>query len=197
MSEILLVGTGNKDKLRELRELLADLPWEVRSLEDFPRIQEPEETGTTFEENALLKAKYYGEQFGVACAADDSGIEVDALEGRPGVYSARYAGSDCTYSDNNEKLLDELANTPWHERTARFVSCAAFWHPDGTTHVVRGTVDGHISMEPFGDNGFGYDPVFVPEGHEQTFAEMSAEEKNLLSHRGRAFRLLQAYLETR
>jgi len=197
MSEVLLVGSGNQDKLKELLILLEGMDWELRSLRDYPEVPEPEETGETFEENALLKARYYGQHFGVACVADDSGLVVDALDGAPGVYSARYAGEGCSYADNNAKLLAELEGKPWHERSARFVSCAAFVTPAGEEHTVRGEVEGHIAVDAFGTNGFGYDPLFVPVGEEKTFAEMSAEEKHEISHRGRAFRAFRAYLENR
>lgn len=196
MSRILLLGTGNQDKLRELRALLQDLPWEVKGLGDYPPASEPEETGASFEENALLKARYYSELFGVPCAADDSGLEVDALDGAPGVYSARYAGPGCSYEDNNEKLLDALAERHWHERTARFVCCAAFVQEGAPDFVARGEIPGHIAADAYGENGFGYDPIFVPENETRTFAEMSASEKNALSHRGRAFAKLRAHLES-
>ena len=127
--------------------------------------------------------------------ADDSGLVVDALDGAPGVYSARYAGEDGNAEKNNQKLLEELEETPWHERTARFLCCAAFLEPGGTPHVEEGAVEGHIASERFGDGGFGYDPLFVPEGHERTFAEMTPEAKHQLSHRGKAFSKLRAYLE--
>lgn len=195
MADVLLIGSGNRHKAQELSHLLVGLPWEVKSLADYPEVDEPEEDGTTFEENAVKKVRYYGERFGVACVADDSGLEVDVLDGAPGVYSARYAGEGCTYADNNEKLLDALEVYVWHERTARFVCCAAFLRPGGEPHVVRGTVEGHIAMEGFGDNGFGYDPLFVPAGHDRTFGEMPPEQKHKLSHRGRAFAQIRAYLE--
>jgi len=197
LAETLLIGSGNRHKAEELRVLLAGLPWDVKGLGDFDPVEEPEETGETFEANALLKARYYGERFGVTCVADDSGLCVDALAGAPGVFSARYAGPGCTYDDNNEKLLNALADRPWHERSARFVCCAAFLPEGGEPHLEIGTVEGHIAVEPHGDHGFGYDPVFVPEGHDRTFAEMTAEEKHALSHRGRAFAKLRAYLESR
>jgi XTP/dITP diphosphohydrolase len=197
LPKVLLIGSGNAHKAEELATLLSGLPWEVRSLKDFEPVPEPEETGETFEENALLKARYYGEHFGVACVADDSGLCVDALGGEPGVYSARYAGPGCSYGDNNEKLLDELEPYQWHQRTARFVCCAAFLEPGGEPVVLHGEVEGYISVEPCGENGFGYDPLFVPRGEERTFAEMTAKEKHALSHRGRAFAQLRAYLEAR
>lgn len=196
MPETLLIGSGNRDKAKELAELLAGLPWDVKCLADYPEVEEVEETGTTFEENALLKANYYSKHFGVACVADDSGLEVDYLEGAPGVYSARYAGENCSYADNNEKLLKALEEAPWHERTARFVCVAVFVSLDGKNHIARGICEGHISVEPFGKNGFGYDPVFVPKNYEQTFAEMGAAEKHKLSHRGVAFKKMRDYLES-
>jgi len=195
LTEALLIGSGNRDKARELAALLEGLPWEVRSLADYPAVPEPEETGQTFEENALLKARYYRDKFEVTCVADDSGLEVDALDGAPGIYSARYAGDGCTYDDNNSKLLAALEGKPWHERTARFVCCAAFAPLAGPEHTVRGTVEGHIAVAPQGSRGFGYDPLFVPEGEGQTFAEMKPEDKHAISHRGRAFRALREHLE--
>lgn len=195
MTEKLLIGSANLNKARELAMLLEGLPWEVASLRDFPAIAAPEETGATFEENATLKARYYSDAFEVACVADDSGLMVDALDGAPGVYSARYAGDGADDGANNAKLLDALEETPWHDRTARFVCCATFCLPGADVHLEIGEVSGHIAISPFGDNGFGYDPLFVPKGHERTFAEMTVEEKHTLSHRGRAFAKLRAWLE--
>lgn len=198
MGKVLLLGSGNRDKARELAELLAGLPWDVRSLNDYPAVDEPEEHGATFEENALLKARFYGTHFGVACVADDSGLEVDALHGAPGVYSARYAGPGCSYADNNEKLLAALDGIPWHERTARFRCCAALVLPgDDAPHLEHGTVEGHIAVECTGENGFGYDPLFVPSGHDKTFGEMEPQAKHAISHRGRAFAQMRAHLEQR
>lgn len=196
MSHVLLIGSGNRDKAAELHTLLAPLGWEVKSLRDFPDLPEPEETGVTFAENALLKARYYGSHFGVDCVADDSGLEVDALGGAPGVYSARYAGEDCTYADNNEKLLREMSGIAPERRTARFVCCAAFVPQVGAEHTETGVVEGCIAESIRGETGFGYDPVFIPVGDERTFAEMTSAEKNAISHRGRAFGQLRAYLES-
>ncbi|MDX9971429.1 MAG: XTP/dITP diphosphatase [FCB group bacterium] len=195
MSEILLLGTGNKHKAAELAEILQGLPWEVKCLADFPPVPEPVEDGDTFEDNAILKAVYYGRQFDVCCVADDSGLAVDALGGAPGVYSARYAGEDCTYADNNAKLLRELASTPSEKRSARFICCAALTKRSDETHTETGMVEGRIIDAPRGNMGFGYDPLFVPEGYDLTFAEMSSEEKHRISHRGRAFQALRKYLE--
>lgn len=196
MPEVLLIGSKNRKKARELAELLRGLPWDVKCLADFPAVDEPEENAATFEENAVIKAEYYSNAFGVACAADDSGLCVDALDGAPGVFSARYAGPACDDARNVAKLLDALADTPWHLRTARFVCCAALVRPGAGPHIERGEVEGHIAAEPFGEHGFGYDPVFVPENHDCTFAEMDPRDKHVISHRGRAFAKLRACLET-
>jgi len=195
LAEILLLGTKNTHKTAELAEILAGLPWEVRSLAAAPALPEPDETGATFEQNSLLKASYYCQATGWTCVADDSGIVVDALDGAPGVYSARYAGSSATDTDNNRKLLKELMGAHETLRTARFVCCAAIVHPDGRVRVETGTVEGRIALEPRGQAGFGYDPLFIPEGYTQTFAELGAPVKQRISHRARAFRKLRLYLE--
>ena len=134
----------------------------------------------------------------MACVADDSGIEVNALNGAPGVYSARYAGEDCSYDDNNQKLIEALSNVPQDQRGARFVCCAAFVDINAakTEHVVPGTVDGIIANACLGEHGFGYDPVFIPEGYDRTFAELGPEIKSQVSHRGRAFRAMSTFLES-
>lgn len=198
MAEVLLIGSGNRDKARELAELMAGLPWEVKCLKDFPPVEEPEETGESFVDNAILKARFYSSHFGVACVADDSGLEVDFLNGAPGVYSARYAGPGCSYADNNRKLLDELEGLPWHERTARFRCVAAFVTPNSPdAHVEQGTCEGHIAAISEGNKGFGYDPLFVPRGDELTFGQMEPAEKHAISHRGQAFARMRAHLESR
>lgn len=196
MTKPLLIGSANRAKARELTELLEGLPWTVQSLADHPEIAAPEETGQTFEENAVLKARFYSGHFRLACIADDSGLVVDALDGAPGVQSARYAGEYGNDGKNNLRLLEALREIPWHERTARFVCCAAFISPGGQPHIERGTVEGHIAMEPFGQGGFGYDPLFVPLGHSRTFGEMPAQEKHGLSHRGKALAKLRVFLES-
>ena len=195
MSRELVVASGNRDKAAEVAKLLADTSWRIRTLADYPPIEEPVEDGETFEENALLKARYYAASVGAPCVADDSGLEVDALNGAPGVYSARYAGEDCSYADNNAKLLRELASYNGKEsRQARFRCCAAYADPEGISYVADGSVEGHIAAEPRGANGFGYDPVFIPEGFDATFGELAPEIKHAISHRGRAFQQLRDLL---
>ncbi len=194
MDRVLLIGSNNKDKAREIRNLLGDSPWDVKSLDDFAPVPEPEETEATCEGNALLKARYYAKRFDVACVADDSGLEVDALDGAPGVYSARYAGENCTYADNNRKLLSALEGLPVEKRHARFVCVAAFVDEEGAEHVEGGTVEGVIAPESRGEHGFGYDPVFIPDGFDLTFGESTPEAKAEVSHRGRAFRNLCHHL---
>jgi len=195
LPETLVIGSNNQKKARELADILAGLPWTVKTLADFSPMAEPVEDGDTFEANALKKARYYGDALGLPCVADDSGLIVDALGGAPGVQSARYAGPECRDDKNVEKLLRALDQVPWHERTARFVCCAAFVAPGREPYITVGTVEGHIAAAPFGDRGFGYDPVFVPSPHEHTFAEMEPDKKHAISHRGRAFRQLRGYLE--
>ncbi len=194
MPKVLLLGSGNRDKARELSVLLADSGWEVKGLRDFPEVPEPEEDQDTFEGNALLKARYYGAHFNLPCVSDDSGIEVDALDGAPGVYAARYAGEDCSYEDNNVKLLAALDGVEVEQRGARFVCCAAFVDVKGNEFTELGSIDGHIAPAICGTNGFGYDPVFIPEGHVNTFGELSPEVKRSISHRGQAFRKLSETL---
>lgn len=195
MPEILLLGTRNQGKVRELAMLLDGLPWDVKGLDAFPPVDEPEEDGDTFEANAIKKAVYFSNCFRVACVADDSGLVVDALGGAPGVHSARYAGENSTDADRNAKLLNALKEVPASSRTARFVCCAAFVRPGAPPHTEMGKVEGHILFAPRGHDGFGYDPLFVPEGATLTFGELPPEDKMAVSHRGRAFRKLRAHIE--
>lgn len=194
MAEPLLIGSRNRKKAAELAELLAGLPWDVKSLADFFPVPEPVEDGATFEENAVEKAVYYADRLCVWCVADDSGLVVDALGGAPGVYSARYAGPGCNDADNNAKLLAALADVPDPLRTARFVCCAVVARPGGEPHLEKGVVEGRVGFECRGRLGFGYDPLFIPEGNDKTFGEMTLAEKHAISHRGRAFRKLRDYL---
>lgn len=179
----LLIATSNGGKVQELSEALDGLGFELVSLGDLPvRIESPDETGATFEENALLKARYYFERAGMLTVADDSGLEVDILAGRPGVQSARYAPTD---KERTMRLLEELDGVPRTERTARFV-CALALVGENLAEVFTGVCKGHIKHIPAGTGGFGFDPVFTPEGETRTFAEMTAGEKASMSHRGRA-----------
>ncbi len=181
----ILFATGNPHKVEEVAEIL-DVAWRVDA-------QDPdvEETGTTFEENSLIKARALVEARGVVAIADDSGIEIDALDGRPGIHSARWTEE----SDWIPRVLRELDGVEGAGRSGRYVAAAAVVWPDGREHVVRGTVEGRIADGPRGTNGFGYDPIFVPdEGDGRTFGEFTADEKHAMSHRGRAFRALRDLL---
>ncbi len=193
-SRILVLATGNRNKYKEIIEILELPDWDVKFLKDFPDVSLPEETGSTYEENASIKAISCTKITNFPSLSDDSGLEVDSLNGRPGVYSSSYGGVDGDSKRNIQKLLKEMEGIPWHERTARFVCCAMFALPNGFTHCEKGIIEGHISIEPYGENGFGYDPVFVPLGYENTFAELSAEEKNKISHRALAFRKMSEFL---
>ena len=189
MTPRLVLATANPDKAREIAALLAGFDVVPRP-DDVPEV---DETGSTLEENARLKAAALVAATGCAAVADDTGLEVAALGGAPGVYSARFAGEGATYADNVAKLLREL--TGEEDRRARFRTVALARFPDGREVVAEGVVDGVITVEARGDGGFGYDPVFRPdEGDGRTYAELSLEEKNALSHRGRAFRALAAAL---
>jgi XTP/dITP diphosphohydrolase len=191
-----LFATSNAHKVDEVKAILSPLGITVRSLSDVARApEEPEEDGLTFEDNARLKARYYARELGVTCVAEDSGIEVDALGGAPGVYSARYSGAAGTRDErdraNNRKLLDALAQVPAGQRQARFVCVASVAEPSGAILAeARGTFDGVITEEPRGTNGFGYDPLLYLADRGCTSAELRPEEKHARSHRGKAFRQL-------
>jgi XTP/dITP diphosphohydrolase len=193
----LLVATTNPGKLREIRALLGDLPFDVCSLEGLPAVDFPEEGGD-YEANAIGKARAVADQLGVLAVADDSGLEVDALDGHPGVYSARYGGGALDDRGRLKRLLGEMADRARDvgrsERTARFVCVAALATPEGRSVARRGECPGAILEAPRGDAGFGYDPVFVPEGYDEAMAELDAGEKDRISHRGRAFVALRASL---
>ncbi len=186
----LVIASANPEKVAEIRDILRGFELVARP----STIPEVDETGTTLEENARLKAAAILEGSGEAAVADDTGLEVSALGGAPGVHSARYAGEGATYADNVRKLLSEMDGV--EDRRARFRTVALALLPDGRELSAQGVVDGSIALEPRGSNGFGYDPVFVPDGEQGlTYAEMGAGEKNLVSHRGRAFRRLASLLE--
>ena len=187
----LVLATRNEAKLEELRRILAPLvPVEVVGLADVPGYKEVPETGATFEENALIKAREAADRTGLPAVADDSGLAVDALNGMPGVLSARWAGSAASDANNLRLVLEQIADVPDERRGAAFVCAAVLVTPDGTEQVALGTVAGTLLREPRGRNGFGYDPIFLPAGETRTTAEMSAAEKDAISHRGKAFRAL-------
>lgn len=189
----IITATKNAGKIKELGELLADLPFQLRNLNDFPAIVEPEETGVTFVENAVLKAHYYATRTNLWALADDSGLEVEALGGAPGVFSARYAGENATEAERINKLLKEIAETKNQNRSARFVCAMAIADETGKIkHTAEGYCSGSIAFTPRGTNGFGYDPIFIPEGFSETFGELPGEIKQQLSHRARAtFKIIQ------
>ena len=166
----------------------------VRSLSDLGCDEDIPETADTLQGNALQKAQFVHERYHCNCFADDTGLEIDALDGRPGVYSARYAGEGCSFDDNVRKVLAELENVPLEQRTARFRTVVALIL-DGRTYFFEGKVEGLMTLERHGVEGFGYDPIFLPEGYGQTFAEMDASEKNRISHRGRAMAQMVGFLE--
>ncbi|MFD4357685.1 RdgB/HAM1 family non-canonical purine NTP pyrophosphatase [Nocardia sp. NPDC058518] len=189
MAARVLVASRNAKKLKELRRILDEAGVagvELVSLNEVPPYAEAPETGATFEENAIAKARDGAVATGLPCVADDSGIEVDALNGMPGVLSARWAGGHGDDAANNTLLLGQLGDVPDDRRGARFVSTCALVLPDGTTTVVRGEWPGTIAREPHGDGGFGYDPLFLPEGGTGSAAELTPAEKDAISHRGRA-----------
>lgn len=190
----LIFATGNQNKLKEIKEIFADLPFEIVSMKDAGIISDPDENGTTFEDNALIKARDVWEKCHETVMSDDSGLEIDYLGKEPGVHSARFMGHDTSYDLKNAELLRRLEGVPFEKRTARFVCACALILPDGTEHVVRETMEGHIADSPSGNNGFGYDPIFIPDGYDVTSADISPEEKNQISHRGKALRKIYQFL---
>ncbi len=195
MEKELLIATSNKGKVREIEELFSGSGVRFRSLIDFPLVIEVPETGTTFEENAVLKARGYALQTGLWALADDSGLEIAALENAPGVLSARYGGGETGFDQKMSMLLAEMEMARDRRRDARFVCSMAL--ADGTGGILAtsiGTCDGAIAQAPRGNGGFGYDPMFVPAGHEKTFGELSTEVKRQISHRARASRTIIRYL---
>jgi XTP/dITP diphosphohydrolase len=191
----LLVATKNAGKIKELSQLLAELPVKLRSLNEFPNVVEAEETGATFAENAALKAQSYALQTGFWALADDSGLEVEALRGAPGVFSARYAGENATDEEKIVKLLQELNATQDNQRRARFVCAMAISDEKGEIKFLTdGVCGGKIALTTSGTNGFGYDPIFIPDGFEQTFGKLSGEIKRGISHRAKAAKKIIQYL---
>ena len=187
----IIFATGNQDKMREIREILADIDAEIFSLKDLGIKADIVEDGSTFEENAAIKAKAICEMTGEIVLADDSGLEVDYLNKEPGIYSARYMGEDTSYRIKNQNIIDRLAGVPDEQRTARFVCAIAAAFPDGRVKIVREAMEGIIGYEERGENGFGYDPIFFLPEYGKSSAEISREEKNSISHRGKALRAIK------
>lgn len=183
----LVLATRNRHKAQELASLLSDLGISIRTMDAFPQVPDVIEDGTTCEANAIKKARVVSRATGLLAVADDTGLEVDALGGQPGVYAARYAGEHVTYEDNWRKLLRELSGVPHDRRTARFITVAAIASPSGEVQVAEGQLQGVITEEPAGAQGFGYDPVFFVPELGMTLAELSPDEKNRISHRAKAF----------
>jgi XTP/dITP diphosphohydrolase len=193
----LVLATNNLHKIREIKEILSDLDVEIITRDSYPDFPEVEETGTSLEENAELKARAIFEFTGLPSMADDSGLEVDPLGGEPGVNSARYAGPGCTFADNNRKLLAALEGVPEQKRTAHFRCVIAICFSNDDLQFAEGRIDGQITTDARGREGFGYDPVFEITYLKQTFAEMPAELKNSMSHRGRAVQKARTIIEER
>ena len=192
----LVLATNNPRKLSELRRVVesAGLNAEILGLSDFPDYPEPEETERSFEGNAFIKAREAASHTGIAAIADDSGLEVDELNGMPGVRSSRWSGPRGDDEENNELLLAQLDGVPTERRSARFRCALALVMPDGEEVTWKGTMEGRIAEAPGGENGFGYDPLFIPDGESRTCAEMSPEEKDAISHRGKAVRAFVDWL---
>lgn len=192
----IIFATGNAGKVREVKEILADLNMEVYSMKEAGVWAEAEENGTTFAENALIKAKdIAGKVSDAIVLADDSGLVIDALHGEPGIYSARYMGEDTSYAIKNANLIQRLEGVPKEQRTARFVCAIAAVFPNGMTYTTEATIEGYIGYEERGEGGFGYDPIFMVEELGCSTAELSAEQKNAISHRGKALQAMKVYIK--
>ena len=194
MSKRIVFATGNADKMKEIRMILADLKLENLSMKDAGIQIDIEENGATFEENAIIKARAVAEYTQDIVLADDSGLEIDYLNKEPGIYSARYMGEDTSYTIKNQNLLDRLSGVPKEQRTARFVCAIAAVLPNKEVLVTRETIEGYIGYEPAGENGFGYDPIFYVDEYHCSTAQLPAEQKNELSHRGKALRAMRREL---
>ena len=192
----MIVASKNKGKLDEIKYIFDGLPYQIESMQEAGILDDIPETGTTFEENALIKARYVQKLSGGVALADDSGLEVEFLNGGPGVFSARFAGESATDAQKNEKLLSMLKGVPFEQRGARFVCVIAVVFPDGREFVSRGTFEGIIAEQPMGNNGFGYDPLLYILDQQRSVAQMTEEEKNEVSHRGKALRAMLKNLIT-
>lgn len=191
----IVLATRNKKKIEEIKRITVGMPISILTIDDFPGCPEVQEEGSTFEDNAVKKALTIAKYTGKPSVADDSGLEVYALNGSPGTLSSRYAGAGADDEKNIKKLLHEMHSFADDNRAARFVCCIALAFPDGNVKTFFGYVEGKIGKEPEGSLGFGYDPVFYPEGQSRTFAEMSSDDKDALSHRGKALREFLNYLK--
>ncbi len=191
----MIFATKNKGKIKEIKAILSDLPLEVLSMEEAGIEMDVVEDGTTFEANALKKASEIAKVSGKLTMADDSGLEIDFLDGKPGVYSARYLGEDTPYVEKNTHILHLLKDVPKEKRGARFVSVIAAVFPDGRKYTARGTIEGSIAYEIKGENGFGYDPIFFVAEKGKTTAELSPQEKNAISHRAKALQKMKVLLQ--
>ncbi len=191
----IIFATGNEGKLKEIRMILADSGLEVLSLKEAGIKAEIEENGTTFEENALIKARAVAELSGLPAMADDSGLEVDYMDKAPGIFSARFLGEDTSYRIKNQYIIDQLAEAREEERSARFVCAIALVYPDGRTLTTQAAIEGFIAKEERGEGGFGYDPIFYLPEYGKTTAELPPEEKNQISHRGKALRQMKELLK--
>ena len=186
---VLVLATENRNKAKEIASILQEgAPIEIKTLADFPTVRLPPETGGAYRENAVQKAVTVAKATGLWAMGDDSGLEIDALNGAPGIYSARFAGEGATYADNRKKVLDLLKEVPDEKRGARFVCTIALASPEGRVEVVTGGVEGRIARSESGEEGFGYDPIFFLPAYDKTFAELPPSEKNKMSHRGPAVR---------
>lgn len=190
----LIFATGNENKMKEIRMILGDLDYEILSMKEAGIDADIVEDGKTFEENAIIKATAISKLSGCLVLADDSGLEVDYMDKMPGIYSARWMGEDTSYRIKNKAIIDKLEGVPDEKRTARFVCAIAAAFPDGRVVTKRGTIEGIIGYEERGENGFGYDPIFFLPEYGKTTAELSPEEKNQISHRGRALELIKCEL---
>lgn len=195
MKKRIIFATGNAGKMKEIKAVFSDFDVEILSMKEAGIDCEIEENGTSFEENALIKAKAIHKITGDIVLADDSGLEVDYLNKEPGIYSARYMGEDTPYSVKNENIINRLEGVPEEKRSARFVCVIAAVLPDGSTKVVRKTIEGYIGYEERGENGFGYDPIFMVPEYNKTTAELTMEEKNKISHRGKALQSMKEELK--
>jgi XTP/dITP diphosphohydrolase len=191
----IIFATGNENKLREIRQITENMGIEIVSMKDAGYYTEVEETGTTFEENAYLKASAIAKKCNLPTLADDSGLEIDYLNKEPGIYSSRFMGEDTPHSVKNAELLRRMEGVPDEKRTARFVCAICFVRPDGSSETVRATMEGRVAYKSAGKNGFGYDPIFFLPERGCTSAELSPEEKNAISHRGKALRMMRDILE--